>query len=79
MRINGRGEVSITISGGTVVLSPHWLPGDLTGDCHVDLNDLLLLLSNFGSPQGSFPRGDVDLDGDVDLTDVTALLSHWGE
>jgi len=77
--INDRGQIQASGSAGAFVLSPVWLPGDLTGDCHVSVEDLILVLSNFGQPQGSFPRGDVDLDGDVDLSDLTILLAHWGE
>jgi probable HAF family extracellular repeat protein len=77
--LNAYGQFAGLGPSGIIFVQPHWLAGDLNGDCHVHLNDLLLLLSNFGSPQGSFPRGDVDLDGDVDLSDLTVLLSHWGE
>ena len=61
------------------VLTPHWLPGDLTGDCHVTLDDLAIVLTNFGLPVGAFPMGDVDGDGAVNLTDLAIVLSHWGE
>jgi hypothetical protein len=77
--INKAGKILTWKNNGSVVLTPVWLPGDLTGDCHVTLDDLLLVLSNFGAPQGTYPRGDVDLDGDVDLSDLTTLLSHWGQ
>lgn len=63
----------------SAVLTPVWLPGDLTGDCHVSIEDLVIVLANFGMPIGSFPRGDADLDGQVSLSDLTILLSHWGE
>lgn len=67
------------ILAGRSVLTPVWRAGDLTGDCHVAINDLVLVLTNFGSPRGSFPRGDVNSDGEVDLTDLAILLAHWGE
>lgn len=50
-------------------------PGDLNGDGVVDLSDLALLLSAFGT---STTTGDIDGDGDVDLTDLAILLSHFG-
>ncbi len=77
--INRLGQITIEISAGSVVLHPVWLMSDVTGDCHVTLDDLMLVLTNFGAPQGTFPRGDVNLDGQVDLADLSVLLSHWGE
>lgn len=73
--INTSGQVL----AGRSVLTPVWLPGDLTGDCHVSIEDLVLVLTNFGLPRGSFPRGDVDSDGEVDISDLAILLAHWGE
>ncbi|MCC6361335.1 MAG: hypothetical protein IT450_21570 [Phycisphaerales bacterium] len=52
-------------------------PGDLDGSGSVNLSDLALLLSEFGSA-GSDLAGDVDGDGDVDLSDLTLLLSAFG-
>ena len=76
--INNPGQ--IVVYGGTTSgrLTPVWLTGDLSGDCRVSIDDLILVLSNFGAPQGTFPRGDVDIDGDVDISDLTLLLSNWG-
>jgi probable HAF family extracellular repeat protein len=77
--INRAGQIIGSSGSGTVILTPVWTPGDLTGDCHVMLDDLLILLSDFGASIGAYPRGDVDLDGDVDLHDLTVLLCHWGQ
>lgn len=76
--INNTGQIVGSTSPSTVILIPVWLPGDLTGDCHVGIEDLALVLSNFGAGVGSYPLGDVDLDGDVDLEDLAILLGHWG-
>jgi hypothetical protein len=77
--INTRGQIVAGVPSGSVLLTPHWRTGDLTGDCHVTLTDLALVLIDFGSPIGSFPRGDVDGDGQVTVTDLSAVLAHFGE
>ena len=77
--INQSGQVIAETDQGSILLTPHWLPGDLTGDCHVTLDDLVLVLMNFGMPVGSYSMGDADLDGSVDLTDLAVVLIHWGE
>ncbi|MBU0616802.1 MAG: hypothetical protein KKI02_03720 [Planctomycetes bacterium] len=55
------------------------LPGDLDGDCDVDLSDLSQLLANYGTTGGAtYEDGDLDGDGDVDLSDLSALLANYG-
>jgi YVTN family beta-propeller protein len=51
--------------------------GDVDGSGGVDLADLTLLLSQFGS-FGPGLSADLDADGDVDLADLTLLLSNFG-
>ncbi len=54
-------------------------PGDLDGDCTVDIVDLLRLLADWGpcpDPPGACP-GDLDGDGSVAITDLLALLATW--
>lgn len=52
---------------------------DFDNDCDVDLTDLAILLSNFGTPTGmTNATGDTDGDGDVDLTDLANLLARFG-
>lgn len=55
-------------------------PGDLDGDGAVGLQDLAIVLSNFGIPGGATSeQGDLDADGDVDLQDLAVLLANFGD
>ena len=56
------------------------LPGDANLDGKVDVNDLTIVLSNFGSATGmTWGQGDFNYDGRVDVNDLTILLSHFGQ
>jgi hypothetical protein len=56
------------------------LLGDLNVDGSVGLEDLSILLSNYGMTSGAtYEQGDLDFDGDIDLTDLAELLGHYGE
>lgn len=52
-------------------------PADLNNDNTVDISDLTLLLSQFGSV-GPGLASDIDNDNDVDISDLTLLLSAFG-
>jgi hypothetical protein len=55
------------------------LNGDLDLDGDVDLADLSVLLSNYGTLSGAdYADGDLDGDGDVDLADLSVLLAAYG-
>jgi hypothetical protein len=51
-------------------------PTDLDDDGDTDFNDILIVLSNFGSDGSA--GGDADEDGDVDFNDLITLLSAFG-
>jgi hypothetical protein len=54
------------------------IPGDLNGDCVVDVSDLLILLGAWGQcGAGPSCPGDLNDDGMVDVTDLLALLANW--
>ncbi|HUU83577.1 MAG TPA: C25 family cysteine peptidase [Phycisphaerae bacterium] len=63
------------------------LPGDLDGDCTVDLDDFLLLSECIAGPQvttpppscdpGDFAHGDLDADGDLDVEDFAAFQAAF--
>lgn len=53
--------------------------GDLDGNGQVDLTDLAIVLTNFGTASGALPEdGDLDGDGDVDLADLAQILGLFG-
>ena len=72
----------LTLSGGFWAAGaeqPCALPGDITGDGAVDLNDLAIVLANYGVPGGAlYEDGDLDGDGDVDLADLAIVLAAYG-
>jgi len=49
-------------------------PGDLDSDGVIGVNDVLLLISEWGGP-----GGDVDGNGTTDVNDVLQLISIYGE
>jgi hypothetical protein len=69
---------SVTDAGSALlVLSGGACPGDLDGDGTVEVDDLLLLLSNWGTDGAGAdiaPPNDV-----VDVSDLLVLLAAWGE
>jgi hypothetical protein len=56
-------------------------PGDVDGDGHVDVVDLLWLVDAFGSVTGdaSFNWAcDFNDDGSVDVVDLLIMVENWG-
>lgn len=54
-------------------------PGDLDRDGTVDVDDLNLVLSNWGTQVGQCGPGDANGDGVVNVDDLNLVLSNWGE
>src|SRR5437868_11742958 len=52
------------------------LPGDLNNDNSVNVTDLSILLSNYGTANSS---ADINTDGTVNVLDLSILLSHYGQ
>lgn len=52
------------------------LLGDLDGDNTVNIQDLSILLSNYGTTNST---ADINSDGTVNVLDLSTLLSHYGE
>jgi T5SS/PEP-CTERM-associated repeat protein len=57
-------------------LSP--LPGDANGDGRVDVNDLTIVLTNFGQTGMTWSQGEFTGDGTVDINDLTIVLANYG-
>lgn len=84
----GQPDAGILAGGGFTLSGGFWaagaeqpcsLPGDITGDGAVDLNDLAIVLANYGVPSGAtYEDGDLDGDGDVDLADLAIVLAAYG-
>ena len=52
--------------------------GDANLDGTVDVNDLTIVLSNYGDTGMSWSQGDFNYDGSVDVNDLTILLANFG-
>jgi len=52
------------------------LPGDLNGDNTVNISDLSIMLSDFGTSNAA---ADINGDGTINVLDLSILLSHYGE
>jgi uncharacterized membrane protein len=65
----------------TFLLSPIDQPAaDLTGDCRVGFDDLLVLLSTWGiCPSGASCPADLDGDSEVGVDDLIALVQEWSD
>jgi hypothetical protein len=73
---NGAGDTSRSVS-----LTITTRPGDVDGDGHVDVVDLLYLVDAFGSVTGDAnydPRCDFNGDGSVDVVDLLILVENFG-
>jgi hypothetical protein len=70
--------VGAVIAFGAVVFFARAAPlvGDINGDGVVNVTDLSLLLSKWGTADAS---ADLNHDGTVNVLDLSALLAHWGQ
>ncbi|MCY4567000.1 MAG: dockerin type I domain-containing protein, partial [Candidatus Poribacteria bacterium] len=53
-------------------------PWDVNGDGMVNIQDLVLVASEFGQ-SGESLKGDVNGDGSVNVLDLVLVSSHFGE
>ena len=54
------------------------IAGDVNGDSKVDITDLSILLTNYGT-SNSYGKGDLNESGRIDISDLSILLTHYGK
>ena len=61
--------------------APTQNPGDVNGDKKVDINDLTIVLTNYGKTGQAWSQGCMDGDstGTVDINDLTIVLTDYGK
>jgi hypothetical protein len=76
----GNDYVQLDSGGGGVEALASLHPGDANGDGRVDINDLTIVLTNFGQTGCVWSQGCMDGDptGTVDINDLTIVLSSFG-
>ena len=55
------------------------MPGDANLDGKVDINDLTVVLSNYGQTGMSWSTGEFTGSGTADINDLTIVLAHYGQ
>ena len=66
-------------TGTTSYLLTPAIPGDANLDHTVDINDLTIVLANYGRSTGmSWSTGEFTGDGTVDINDLTIVLANYG-
>jgi predicted secreted protein len=73
--------ISVDLQDGQVTVTDS-IPGDLDGDCDVDVLDIMIVAGHWGALQGQpqyDPACDMDSDGDIDVVDIMLVASHWGD
>jgi hypothetical protein len=66
------------VTGGVEVAAA--IPGDVNLDGRVDINDLTIVLANYGKSAGmTWGTGDIVYDGTVDINDLTIVLANYGQ
>jgi hypothetical protein len=57
------------------------LPGDMDGDCDVDIVDIMLVANRWGASEGQpnyDAHYDLDLNGQIDVADIMLVAAQWG-
>lgn len=68
-------SVTVTVNNTVAPVS-----GDVNGDNHVTIQDLAVLIANYGKAGGATKsQGDVNGDGKVNVQDLAVLIAHYGQ
>ena len=70
---------TVTSFGSFAVTGVAVMPGDANRDGRVDVNDLTVVLTNFGQTGTTWSQGDFNGDGTVDINDLTIVLANFGQ
>ena len=65
--------------GSMTLIAVQALPGDANLDGRVDVNDLTIVLTNFGQTGMTWSQGEFTGDGTVDVNDLTIVLANFGQ
>jgi hypothetical protein len=66
------------VSMPAVIIS-HSLAGDANFDGKVDINDLTIVLTNYGQTGMAWSQGEFTGSGTVDINDLTIVLANYGQ
>jgi len=69
-------------AAGNLLHSGPELAGDVDADCDVDIVDIMLVASRWGSSRGDDRYDawyDLDSDGDIDIVDIMMVASRWNQ
>jgi hypothetical protein len=70
-------STGLDTDGDGIVDACESCPADLDLDLQVSINDMLLLLAQWG-PCPPLCLGDIDSDGEIGISDLLLLLAQWG-
>jgi hypothetical protein len=76
---NGGGSGTVYLDNVRFIETVPWIAGDANGDGQVDINDLTVVLSNYGQTGAIWSQGEFTGSGTVDINDLTIVLANYGQ
>jgi hypothetical protein len=76
---DGTADESLCVDNVRIVESAALLSGDANGDSKVDINDLTITLTNYGTSGMKWEAGEFNGDGRVDINDLTIVLTNYNK